>query len=132
MRHLTDSFALGALRRGKAIAQFLGSSRAKDRRVVISWVEVHLVKDGFAIVLHVAEDVGGEHFADLWEFPPADPDGEFGRQIGRAADAVAAMPLAEELTSAVRGRWVNLAVVQDEYLDYVRRERESSDTHNGA
>jgi hypothetical protein len=126
MRYLADSFALGALRRGKAIAQFLGSSRAEDRRMLISWVEVHPVDDGFAVVLHVAEDVGGEHFADLWEFPPADPDDEFGRQIGQADDAGAAMPLAEELTSAVRGRWVNLGVVQDEYLDHVRRERGAS------
>ncbi|MEV5753161.1 hypothetical protein AB0L00_35540 [Actinoallomurus sp. NPDC052308] len=123
MRYLADSFALGALQRGKAIAQFLGSSRAEERRVVISWVEVHPVRDGFAVVLHVAEDVGGEHFADLWEFLPADPDDEFGRQIGQADDAGAAMSLAEELTSAVRGHWVNLGVVQDEYLDYVRGER---------
>lgn len=123
MRYLAESFALGALRRGKAIAQFLGPSEGQAGGLVVSWVEVQPSRDAFTVVLHAAEDVGGEYFADLWEFPPADPDNEFGRKLGEAEEPSEAVAIAEKLTGAVRSRWVNLGVVQDEYLDYVRGDR---------
>ena len=53
---------------------------------------------------------------------PAKPS-EFGRELAIVDDALAAMAVAESMTSAVRERQVNLGVVQDEYLDYIRRGR---------
>src|SRR5690242_11251755 len=69
MRYLAEPFAVGALRRGKAIAQFLGPAKGFDHESAIRWVEVNATRDGFMIVLQEAKDVGGERFADLWEFP---------------------------------------------------------------
>ncbi|MFC7512807.1 hypothetical protein ACFQV4_31795 [Streptomyces thermocarboxydus] len=34
------------------------------------------------MTLHAVEDVGGGHFCDLLEFPPLDPDDEFGEELG--------------------------------------------------
>ncbi|MFF8478608.1 hypothetical protein [Streptomyces sp. NPDC015414] len=42
-----------------------------------------------------------------------------------AEDPLAALVVAEERTGAVRGRWVNENVVQDEYGDFVRAGRPS-------
>ena len=123
MRYLVESFAVGALGRGRSIAQFLGPVTAYGNQTAVCWVEVQPRRGAFRVVLHVVEDVGGERFVDLWEFPAADPDEEFGRELAVAEDALRAMVVAEELTSAVRERWVDLGVVQDKYLDYVRDSR---------
>ncbi|MEV7685337.1 hypothetical protein ACFW1F_02100 [Streptomyces bungoensis] len=77
-------------------------------------------------MLHTLEDVGHETFVDLVEFPPFDPgdeDEEFGRLLATRDDPLVALAAAEEATGAVRGRWVNTGMVQDEYLDYVKAGR---------
>jgi hypothetical protein len=122
MRYLTEGFALGALERGKSIAQFLGPRAGADPAVV-QWAEIHPRDGEFEAVLNVVQDVGGEHFLDLWEFPPEDPDDELGRVLARVNTALDAMKEAEEQAAAVRPRWVNLGVVQDEYRDYIRAGR---------
>lgn len=120
-----ESFAAGALRRGSRVEQFLG---ATDGSPVagIRWVEVVPRGEGFAVVLHEAEDIGGERFADLAAFPDfPGPDGEerFGTEVGVAVEGLEALTVAEETTGAVRHRWVNSGVAQDEYLDFVRAGR---------
>ena len=68
------------------------------------------------------------------EFPPFDQDTEeeeFGRLLGSAEAPQGALVLAEERTGAVRGRWVNQGVVQDEYHDFVRAGRPSSVSPDG-
>ncbi|MFD7985391.1 hypothetical protein ACFV4M_18745 [Kitasatospora indigofera] len=125
MRYLTGSFALGALRRGRTIEQFLGMAGRPDRPG-IRWVEVRPSASGYLIVLHTAEDVGGEHFHDLVEFPALDSDSQeedFGQAIATAQDESAAMAIAEAGTGAVPGRWVNAGIAQDDYLDFVRAGR---------
>lgn len=92
------------------------------------YVEVRATKGSFEVYLHAIEDIGSESFLDLGEFPPFDPDdeaGEFGRLLGMAEDPLAALVVAEQRTGAVRGRWVNENVVQDEYGDFVRAGRPS-------
>ena len=125
VRYLIEPFALGALRRGKSIGQFLGGV-PESEKPCIRWVEVRPDGGRYRVVLHTLEDVGGEGFADLIEFPPLDPDDEdeeFGREIGSADDPLAALHLAEARAGAVRERWVNQGVEQDEYLDFVRAGR---------
>jgi hypothetical protein len=100
----------------------------------VRYVEVRATKGPFAVYLHTVEDVGSEGFLDLGEFPPFDPDdeaGEFGEFLGRAEDPLAALVVAERRTGAVRGRWVNVNVVQDEYGDFVRAGRPSSVSADG-
>ncbi|MFB7244391.1 hypothetical protein ACFCYX_18255 [Streptomyces populi] len=67
-------------------------------------------------------------------FPPFDQDAEdedFSRLLGTAGDPQDALVLAEECTGAVRGRWVDQGVVQDEYRDFVRAGRPSGISPNG-
>jgi hypothetical protein len=124
VRYLTESFALAAVRRGRPIEQFLGAAGRPDKPG-IRWVEVRPAPAGYTVVLHTAEDIGGEHFCDLVEFPSLDSDGEedFGQEIATAEDESQAMATAEASTGAVPGRWVNAGIAQDEYLDFVRAGR---------
>ncbi|MCX4479562.1 hypothetical protein OOK44_24415 [Streptomyces cellulosae] len=122
MRHLVESFAVGALRRGQAIEQFLGRA-ATETPAGVRWVSVEPTERGFVVTLHAVEDVGGGHFCDLLEFPPLDPDDEFGEELGVEREPLAAMALAENKAGAVRDRWVNAGVAGAEYRDYVRAGR---------
>ncbi|MGA4985958.1 hypothetical protein ACPB9I_28415 [Streptomyces cellulosae] len=61
MRHLVESFAVGALRRGQAIEQFLGRA-ATETPAGVRWVSVEPTERGFVVTLHAVEDVGGGHF----------------------------------------------------------------------
>ncbi|MFD7879701.1 hypothetical protein ACFV5G_37400 [Streptomyces sp. NPDC059766] len=121
MRYLVESFAVGALTRGRSVEQFLGS--AGDAHASgVRWVEVVPTGSQFKVVLHTSADVGSENFCDLVEFPPLDPeneDDEFGLEIATATGAHDALALAEHRTGAVRGRWVNQGMAQDEYRDFV-------------
>ncbi|MCI3277001.1 hypothetical protein [Streptomyces cylindrosporus] len=121
MRYLAEPFALGALRRGRAIEQFLGPAGSPEHPGV-RYVEVVPVSTHYEIFLHTLEDVGHETFADLVEFPPLDPDNEeeeFGLLLATRDDPHAALETAEEATGAVRGKWVNAGLAQDEYHDYL-------------
>ncbi|WP_431676096.1 hypothetical protein [Kitasatospora sp. KL5] len=125
MRYLTESSAVGALYRGRSIEQFLGPAGEPDAPG-IRWVEVTPTPSGCKVVLHTSADIGGEHFYDLVEFPPLGPedeDHEFGQEITTSADALDALTIAEARTGAVRDRWVNCGVAQDEYRDFVRAGR---------
>lgn len=98
------------------------------------YVEVRATKGRFEVYLHAVEDVGSESFLDMGEFPPFDPDdeaGEFGQLVGMAEDPLAALVVAEQRIGAVRGRWVNENVVQDEYGDFVRAGRPSGASADG-
>lgn len=122
---MTKSFILGALRRGRSVEQFLGPCGAAGRPGV-RYVEVRATNGRFEVYLHAVEDVGNESFLDMGEFPPFDPDdevGEFGQLVDMAEDPLAALVVAEQRTGAVRGRWVNENVVQDEYGDFIRAGR---------
>ncbi|MFP8906237.1 hypothetical protein [Streptomyces atacamensis] len=119
MRYLTESFAVGALRRGQGIEQFLGPVGSGDVPAV-SWVSVEPTRRGFVVRLHTVEDTGGEDFRDLLEFPPLDPDEEFGREIAVVNDPSNAMAVAEDRTGALREKWVNAGMAGEEYRGYVR------------
>ncbi|MGW1996062.1 hypothetical protein [Embleya sp. NPDC001921] len=133
MRYLTESFACGALRRGRPVEQFLGPVRVADRSG-IHYVEIRPVRHRYEVFLHTCEDVGDESFRDLVEFPPFDTeDGEedFGRLLATSDEPLDALKTAESLTGAVRGRWVNEGSVQDEYHDHVQAGRPVDTAHDG-
>ncbi|MEU2617523.1 hypothetical protein ABZ642_05040 [Streptomyces sp. NPDC007157] len=122
MRYLVETFAVGALRRGQGIEQFIGAVQTAETPA-IRWVGIESTRRGYEVTLHVVEDVGSENFCDLLAFPPLDPDDEFGRTLAVADDAAVAMVEAERRTGAVRHRWVNAGMARDEYLDYLRAGR---------
>ena len=127
VRYLVEDFAVGALNRGRSIEQFLGSAGEPDNPG-IRWVEIVPSRSGFKVILHTSRDVGGEHFADLVEFPPLeDSDQEtFGQELATVSDPHDALSAAHQRAGAVLDRWVNQGIAGHEYLDYVRAGRPSS------
>ncbi|MFI6285162.1 hypothetical protein ACIBCM_10450 [Streptomyces sp. NPDC051018] len=133
MRYLVEPFIIGALRRGRSVEQFLGPVGSPERPGV-RYAEVRAARTSYEVYVHAVEDVGHEDFLDLDVFPPLDQDAEeedFGQLLGTAEDPQDALVLAEECTGAVRGRWVNQGVVQDEYRDFVRAGRPSRISPDG-
>ncbi|MFF3565401.1 hypothetical protein ACFYXS_35695 [Streptomyces sp. NPDC002574] len=133
MRYLTESFALGALRRGRPIEQFLGPAGSPERPG-IRYIEVRPAKTHYEIYLHTLEDVGHETFGDVVEFPPLNTDDdeeEFGRLVATRDDPLGALAAAEDVTGAGRGRWVNAGLVQAEYFDYVMAGRPANNSPDG-
>ncbi|WP_333778848.1 hypothetical protein [Streptomyces sp. IBSBF 3136] len=122
MRYLVETFAVGALRRGQGIEQFLGPVQGAGTPA-IRWVGIESTKRGYEVTLHVVEDVGSENFYDLLEFPPLDPYDQFGQTLAVTDDAAGAMTEAERRTGAVRHRWVNAGLAGDEYVDFLRAGR---------
>ncbi|WP_406436886.1 hypothetical protein OHB00_22360 [Streptomyces sp. NBC_00631] len=133
MRCLTETFIIGALKRGRPVEQSLGPVGAPGR-LGVGYVEVRPTKAAYEVYVHTVEDIGHEMFFDLVEFPPLnaeDADEEFGRLVATAEDPSTALGAAEEATDAVRGRWVNENRVQDEYGDFVRAGRPADRSPDG-
>jgi hypothetical protein len=126
VRYLTERFAVGALRRGLPIEQFLGPVMVEERRGV-RWVTLDPVVVGIAVTEHAAEEVDREGFADLDNFPPLylEEDRAWGWVVATAPDAESALQIAHELTGAVDDRWVNLGLAGQDYLDFVKAGRPS-------
>lgn len=126
-RYLTRQFAVGALRRGAGVEQFLGAAEIAGVAAV-RWVAVSPMDSTYRVSLHTVEDLDDvEHGADLPEFPSLDPVDEAyvgeGRELGSSTDEEQALALAERLTGAAPDRWVNFGVAGEEYLDLVRSRR---------
>ncbi|MFI6277332.1 hypothetical protein [Streptomyces sp. NPDC050988] len=133
MRYLTEAFIIGALKRGRPVEQFLGPVGAPGL-LGVSYVEVRPANASYKVYVHAVEDVGHGAFLDLGGFPPLDADAsekEFGRLVVVAEDPSNAVTAAEETTGAVRERWVNENIVQDEYGDFVRAGRPSDQSPDG-
>jgi hypothetical protein len=126
VRYLTRQFAVGALRRGSGIEQFLGRAEVNGVAAV-RWVAVSPTSGQYRISVHTVQDLDDDRFGDLAEFPSLDPvDEDYvgeGRELGRSADEEEAITLAEQLVGAAPDRWVNDAVAGEEYLDLVRARR---------
>jgi hypothetical protein len=127
MRYLTPSLAVGALRRGSGIEQFLGAVE-ETGTAGIRWVTIDPRGDRYQVSVHTALDVDDEHVRDLVNLPPlgGSVDEEVvgdGVELGLVADEVDAMALAERLTGARADRWVNFGVAGDDYADFVRARR---------
>lgn len=122
MRYLTRQFAIGALRRGRGIEQFLGSTEL-DGVPAVRWVAI----SHHSVSPHTVQDPDDDQSRDLPQFISLDPvDEDYvgqGGELGRAADEAEAMSLAEQLVDATPDRWVNVGVAGDEYQDLVQARR---------
>ncbi|RNL86625.1 hypothetical protein EFW17_05430 [Halostreptopolyspora alba] len=118
MRYLSPPLAIGALRRGKEIEQFLGGFDHGEQHI-IRWATLGPGEDRVTLYLGEVVDVGTDSFLDVSEFPPLDPDEEsWGKIIGAVADPNEALALAEHHLGASQDRWVNQGVIGSEYQDY--------------
>lgn len=129
MRYLTRAFAVGALRRGKGIEQFLGAVDVAGE-AAIRWVSVDPWADQYRVSLHLARDPDDEYFRDLPNLLLLDPDEEDyvgeGRELARVSDPEAAIEQAETLAGAASDRWVNFGVAGEDYADLVRSRRNAA------
>jgi hypothetical protein len=98
MRYLTRQFAIGALRRGNGIEQFLGGIEISGERA-IRWVAISPVNRQYRVSLHTVQDPDDDQVGDLPNLISLDPADEAyvgeGREITRSEDAEEAMALAE-------------------------------------
>jgi hypothetical protein len=117
VRHLTPSFAIGTLRRGKQIEQFLGGFDQGEEHI-IRWTALSPAKGQIMLYLSEVIDVGSDTFCDVSEFPPLDPDDETWGKIDTVSSPEEALDLAERQLGAAPDRWVNQGVVGSEYADY--------------
>ncbi|MFJ4848549.1 hypothetical protein [Streptomyces sp. NPDC088733] len=119
VRHLVPTFALGALRRGKEIEQFLGPVERDGRRGV-RWITLSPGRAGVGVYLEEVEDIPSETFRDITHQLPLDPDDEtWGKEITTVATPEEAISLAEREFGTIADRWVNQGFVSHEYYDYV-------------
>lgn len=132
MRYLTRQFAIGALRRGHGIEQFLGGTQVGGE-AAIQWVAISPLDGQYRVSLHTVQDPDDDEFGDLPNLMSLDPVYEAyvgeGRELGASQDEAEAIALAEQLTTARPDRWVNHAVAGDAYQDFVRGRRDTTDTH---
>ncbi|GAA3248190.1 hypothetical protein ACFO1B_39230 [Dactylosporangium siamense] len=132
MRYLTRQFAIGALRRGRGIEQFLGGIQLGGE-AAIQWVAISPMDGQYRVSLHTVQDPDDDEFGDLPNLMSLDPvDQEYvgeGRELGASQDEAEAIALAERSTTAQPDRWVNNAVAGDEYMDFVRSRRDTAGAH---
>ncbi|GAA3760167.1 hypothetical protein GCM10022225_52120 [Plantactinospora mayteni] len=126
MRYLTRSFAVGALRRGKGIEQFLGPVDVAGEPA-IRWVSVDPRGGQYRVAVHLGRDPDDESVRDLANLLPLDPAEEQyvgeGRELALVPDPETAITQAETLADAVPGQWVNCGVAGEGYADLVRSRR---------
>jgi hypothetical protein len=123
VRYLTRAFALGALRRGRQIEQFIGPVDVAGDVAAIRWVLVCKGQHGYEAWSYDVEDLDDDGFLDLMEFPPVGSphDEEPGaRYLGCTEDEEASLLLVEESVGASPDRWVNEGVAGEDYADFVR------------
>jgi len=120
MRYLTRSQIQSALSRGRHVEQLL-SPTTINGATVLRWIDLHPANDQFAIRLYEVFDDGSEDYLDIYSFEPVNPDEE---PTPRSFDSLDdALSFAESSYTASRDRYVNQAVIQDEYADYLRNHR---------
>ena len=110
-RHLTQSQIESALKRNKSVECFLGATAEGQ----ISWLSLTPNFGAYELWRFDAFDDGSEDYLDVYSFEMVEPD--FLDPL-RVFDGVSeALAYAEENHSADKSRWVNEALVQDEYAD---------------
>ena len=120
MRHLTESNIESALQRGRYVEQLISPATISDA-TILRWLELRATDDRFTLTLHEVFDDGSEDDLDVYSFEQVSPDDEPVRHSFPTLDEVLAF--AESSYSAPRDRYVNQAVIQDEYADYLRNHR---------
>ena len=120
MRHLTESNIQSALQRGRYVEQLISPTRT-DNATILRWLELRSTDDRFTLTLYEVFDDGSEDYLDVYSIEQASPDEEPVRHSFSTLDE--ALLFAESSYSAPRTRYVNQAVIQDEYADYLRNAR---------
>ncbi|WP_435769118.1 hypothetical protein [Nocardioides sp. SYSU DS0651] len=113
MQFLTESQALGALRRGVTIEQ---ARLEGDGDGTLSWLTAQRVGDHISLRMHVVHDEGTDDFWDVTELSPVDqdePHGE-GAELGSFSSEEEFLAAAAAAGAAAH-RWLNAGMVEDLY-----------------
>jgi hypothetical protein len=131
MRYLAKQLAVGALRRGRPIQQFLGPATGFE----LPGIRYLEIRPGakYELYLYFAEDIGNDGFFDVGEFPSLEVREEdgFGRLIARTDEPELALETAKRLVGAAVDRWLNVGLVDAEYADYLGSGRPSDAAQDG-
>lgn len=122
MRHLTESNLQSALQQGRSVEQFISPSRI-NAATILRWLELRGTDHRFTLTLYEVFDDGSEDYLDIYSFEQASPDEGPVRYCFSTLEE--ALAFAESSYSAPRNRYVNQAVLQDEYADFLRSARNS-------
>ena len=114
MRHLNPTFLESTLRRGKVIEQFLGGYERAGARIV-TWLEIRPEESVFELWHFVVPDIGDAENLDLYAFLSE----EVGEPVIVLQTSEEALAYAHAELHASEGRWVNQAVSQEEYRDFI-------------
>lgn len=124
-RYLTPSEAEAAIKRGKPVECFLGSCQ-RDSKPGIKWFSARAAGNGIKVSVYETADLGNEEFIDVYEFGPLNPDLEF-----EESDEIICFSSFTEFYSGIESKFsgstsrlVNEFIIQDEYADYIARDRE--------
>lgn len=113
-----ETFAVGALRRGKQIEKFLGGVEHEGRQA-LRWLALGPDREGITLYFSEVEDAGSTTYSAIDNFPPIEPDDNtWGKVIATKSIPEEALDLAENELGAQPGRWVNEGLVCSEYHDY--------------
>jgi len=110
VRYVQGTFIEATLQRRESLEQFLG--RTSDGRV--GWIEVRPVPNGFEIWRFDVPDVGSSDLTDLYEFGD-DSDAP----LNTLREASEALDYAVNQLGANPRRWVNVGMVESEYVDFI-------------
>jgi hypothetical protein len=116
-RHLTQTEAVSALRRGRAVEQLL-ESEPHAGRPTVRWLSVFGHEGAFIVSVHHVYDACDPGFVDVTEFAPVNDEEYVGEgvDVAREPDPERALRAACE-HGAVPERWVNRGVVENEYAE---------------
>lgn len=118
MRYVSPTFQEATLRRGKSLEQFLGGVTV-DGESHIAWVELRPASSGIEVWKFVVPDLGDENTVDCYEFGGVD-DSVLLSTLHTPAEAI---EFAARVLGATSDHWANEAVIQDDYLDFMRSGR---------
>ena len=123
-RHLTISEANSSLKNGKTIECFLGSCRRGDQPG-IKWFSASRRRGNVCLKIYETADLGDEDIIDLYEIGPLNPELEL-----EDPDEEIEFKNFDALVSHIESkfpksssRFVNEGVIQDEYLEFIKRGR---------
>ena len=89
----------------------------------IRWAQLRAAGSKVQLQVFESRDFGSEELADVYEFGPLDPDLEFedANEVLDFEDIDTCLRTLEERWAGASNRLTNEFLVQDEYLDYLRR-----------
>jgi hypothetical protein len=126
---LTAAESIAVLRRLAPLQQFRG--RVPGTRDAVRWLELRPKFNGIELWVFDVDDVGTADHVDLLSFPPASGSPP-SFPVSIQATSLAAMDYAQSQFGAASDAWREPGELPQDYADFVRAQRPSTWTPDGA